>query len=298
MMSLATSDERTFYTALPGCDMDQPGSHQRLLSTIEEDLHLEGRPSTPGGRPTLSLRPLLLSNKRLSALDPEMAGVKRLAAGLLARLCCFLPPSTRLQEHLIFGEANPAVVVASGGVGLVVAAYAAPLDCAVLLRFPAGLPGTERLAPGTHLLAINTYRRGGEGPDADLTPGPEAAMVPLSPALEPAASGGCLEYGNPLYEEARPLGPSSGSGSGSGGRSACALRYTGVYPIIADLVSDDARGLAMRKEAFEDAAWERVRRLGLEKFRSCPELQRDGRPSAADQPAGPVPVLRKLNKSF
>eukprot|EP00873_Tetraselmis_striata_P004785 jgi/Tetstr1/425049/TSEL_015514.t1 len=274
MMSLATSDERTFYTALPGCDMDQPGSHQRLLSTIEEDLHLEGRPATPGGRPTLSLRPLLLSNKRLSALDPEMAGVKRLAAGLLARLCCFLPPSTRLQEHLIFGEANPAVVVASGGVGLV------------------------RLAPGTHLLAINTYRRGGEGPDADLTPGPEAAMVPLSPALEPAASGGCLEYGNPLYEEARPLGPSSGSGSGSGGRSACALRYTGVYPIIADLVSDDARGLAMRKEAFEDAAWERVRRLGLEKFRSCPELQRDGRPSAADQPAGPVPVLRKLNKSF
>ena len=111
--------------------------------------------------------------ERLQKLDPDVSGLKGAYSSVMARLCCFLPPSHRLQEHLIFGHCSPATVVSTSP--FVVAVYAAPLDCAVLLSFrqPSLPVQYSSLTVGSRLLAVNTYKRSSSPLDADIEPGPK-----------------------------------------------------------------------------------------------------------------------------
>jgi len=256
------------YEHLPASDLDQPRSTSVLLTTIQEDMCEGLGHNAPG-------RPLVLSLPVLKKLEPELSGVKGAWSLALARMCCFLPPSHRLQEHLIFGEPNPAVVISVSP--LVVAAYAAPLDCVVLLSFKqAFLVKDHGLKIGSRLLAICTYKRGTGKIDSDLDPGPKAKVKPssglssagsseifaLSPHTSAAESfsSSYLEYGNPLYETGETLGQ---AGSGQ-------LAYSGVYPLIADFLTQDSHAVRMRKEQFQESDWRGVMRMGLNRLQSAP----------------------------
>jgi hypothetical protein len=77
--------------------------------------------------------------------------------------------------HMLFGDANPAIV-ASVKPDLIVSAYSGDIDCVVLLRFPSELGdpliAEHNLKPGRRLISLNSYR---DDPDiaADLKPGPK-----------------------------------------------------------------------------------------------------------------------------
>lgn len=61
-------------------------------------------------------------------------------------------------------------------------------------------------------------------------------------------------------------------------------RWGNVWPLIADLLTDDHAGLAARKRAIAEAQWERAGQLGRKKLADA-EVPRDGRPLGSRQPA-------------
>lgn len=77
--------------------------------------------------------------------------------------------------HMLFGDANPALVAAVRP-DLIVSAYSGDIDCVVLLRFPSEIGDAlileHNLKPGRRLITLNSYRDE-EHIAPDLTPGPE-----------------------------------------------------------------------------------------------------------------------------
>src|SRR5439155_17738783 len=77
--------------------------------------------------------------------------------------------------HMLFADANPAIVVAIKP-ELIVSAYSGDIDCVMLLRFPsevaAKLIAEHNLKPGKRLISRNSYR---DDPQmaGDLLPGPD-----------------------------------------------------------------------------------------------------------------------------
>ncbi|WP_332877149.1 hypothetical protein [Massilia sp. S19_KUP03_FR1] len=61
-------------------------------------------------------------------------------------------------------------------------------------------------------------------------------------------------------------------------------RWGNVWPLIADLLTDDHAGLAARKKAVTEAEWERAGQLGRSRLAGA-SLPRDGRPLGSRQPA-------------
>jgi hypothetical protein len=80
-------------------------------------------------------------------------------------------------------------------------------------------------------------------------------------------------------------------------------RWGNVWPLIADLLSDDHAGLAARKRAIPEAQWERAGQLGRSALAGA-ALPRDGRPLGSRQPvqapaiasvAAPAPAPRRFS---
>lgn len=61
-------------------------------------------------------------------------------------------------------------------------------------------------------------------------------------------------------------------------------RWGNVWPLIADLLTDDHAGLAARKRAVTEAEWERTGQLGRSRLASA-SVPRDGKPLGSRQPA-------------
>jgi hypothetical protein len=78
-----------------------------------------------------------------------------------------------IADYLRTGDPRAAVVVSASP--LLVAAYAAELDCVALLRFDKKIARHYRLAAGDRLLAVNTYLEWNFWSPEDLTPGPRAS---------------------------------------------------------------------------------------------------------------------------
>lgn len=78
-----------------------------------------------------------------------------------------------IADYLRSGDPRAAVVVSAAP--LLVAAYAAELDCVALLRFDKKIAKLYHLADGDHLLAVNTYLEWNFWLPEDLTPGSRAS---------------------------------------------------------------------------------------------------------------------------
>eukprot|EP00191_Tetraselmis_sp_GSL018_P008439 CAMPEP_0177617314 /NCGR_PEP_ID=MMETSP0419_2-20121207/24788_1 /TAXON_ID=582737 /ORGANISM="Tetraselmis sp., Strain GSL018" /LENGTH=240 /DNA_ID=CAMNT_0019115761 /DNA_START=273 /DNA_END=992 /DNA_ORIENTATION=- len=233
------SNSTSYYSTLP--NVEEFRASNCLLSTIKEDV-LESA-SLNALKWPMNAVPITVCTRKLKHLDSELSGVKAACNSLLTRMCCLIPPKQRLQEHLIFGDAQPAVVVNTSP--LIVAAYAAPFDCITMLQFrQTSLFRELDLSVGTRLLTVNTYKRTNGSLDEDLEPGPEAE-VDLTRRDVRGTFGGTSGHGNPLYETKDALELASNEG----------LRYSGVYPIIADFITEDSEALIAKKQLFQNCEW-------------------------------------------
>lgn len=144
--------------------MVAPTEGRRMSQTPRDDTS-----ATPPGT-------LGLSRDKLRRLQPELLyplrwwlARKRMIAGHKRGRKYLL---THVQEHLMLGAANPALVVSLKP--LRIAAYTSDLDCVALLHFAPGFARDYQLAVGQRLLSINTYAARDKGIAADLREGPGA----------------------------------------------------------------------------------------------------------------------------
>lgn len=106
------------------------------------------------------------SEEKLRRLQPELFGMGGYLRGALKENSDRL----RVEEHLFFGESQPAVVMSAAP--LIVAAYSEELDAVAMLQYPQEFSQEYRLQPGTRLLAATIYPPRGQAVAADLCPGP------------------------------------------------------------------------------------------------------------------------------
>jgi hypothetical protein len=137
---------------------------------------------------------LQLSDEKLALLHPELYFRKAPIRNLLLRAWAAAvrlgyipvhPPYPgevikNIRQLLRDGDCNPAIVVSTSP--LCVAAYTVDIDTVVLLRFPETLVLDYRLALGTRLISVNSYRI--RTPARDSVPGPNSSgcfsnVIPL-----------------------------------------------------------------------------------------------------------------------
>ncbi|MEM1349984.1 MAG: hypothetical protein AAGI01_15595, partial [Myxococcota bacterium] len=118
-----------------------------------------------------------LSQERLHSLEPGLRGWRgklfdaRLTLGSLSRLTA----ARVFAEHLMYGDAAPALVVST--TPFKVAAFAPGLDAVIMLAFEDAVRDALSQAPetGDRLLVINTYESmNEEGYAPGVIPGPSA----------------------------------------------------------------------------------------------------------------------------
>ncbi|MDP4177175.1 MAG: hypothetical protein Q8900_02395 [Bacillota bacterium] len=99
---------------------------------------------------------------------PDLFGVKALVIGAIRTKSIGYNEIRKIQEHLLFGDSQPAVVISKKP--LIVAAYSEDIDCVVLLKFPDRYVELYSLDERSRLISINTYFRGDKF-QRDITPG-------------------------------------------------------------------------------------------------------------------------------
>jgi len=95
--------------------------------------------------------------------------VKGWIEGIAGKLMNGYDSRTRIKEHMLYGDSQPAVVISKHP--LIIAAYSEDIDCVVLLNFPEGYTEFYNLGIKSKLVAVNTYLRTEEF-QKDITPGP------------------------------------------------------------------------------------------------------------------------------
>ena len=64
--------------------------------------------------------------------------------------------------------------------------------------------------------------------------------------------------------------------------------WTGLFPVIAEFLSDDDRRIEDHKQEIDETEWQRCRELGEAYLFERPRVARNGRPRRSHQPAGAV----------
>jgi hypothetical protein len=120
---------------------------------------------------------LTLSSQKLKALQPELYSSRSWQKFLRENGYRLSSPNedsdhwkSYVEENLRRGDCRAAVVVSASP--LLIAAYAAELDCVALLSFPPQFAAKYDLKAGARMLAVNIYLEWNFFRPEDLNPGP------------------------------------------------------------------------------------------------------------------------------
>lgn len=159
-------------------------------------------------------------------------------------------PIGLIKEHVMYGAAEPAIVVQISPVFLV-AAYSEDIDCVAIISPPVGFVKKYKLQVGDRLLTVNTYSDMSDTDNLsiDLIAGENRLFQEFD------------EYPNKKF------------------------MWNNFYPIIADFISDDLAAINQKKSMITEKEWCRATLLGTEYIEKFPNFYRHANPYISFLPA-------------